>query len=196
MITVDYPNRIISIPKVDMPLVQMTPFEIHELNCDTLRLALKDIEDGEEGMFYPDTHRTNAPVTVGGTTLARVLEIINGFTITFENLHYAVNVVGANSNIGDVMNLNDVSVRTANSAGLVVTTGGSGASAAEVWQYATRTLTASALTTEQNDRLNEIWAMHGLDIANPLIVNATQRVIGSIIQSLTTVGPETTVQRL
>ena len=179
-----------------MALVQTIPFEIRELSCETLRLALKDREDGEEGMFYPDTHRTNAPVSIGGVTLARVLEIINSFTITFEDGSYAVNVVGANSNIGDRTNLNQVSVRSANSAGLIVTTGGSGATAAEVWQYGNRTLTASGLTSEQNDRLNEIWAMHGLDITNPLVVNATQRVIGAIIQSLTTVGPETTVQRL
>jgi hypothetical protein len=52
-------------------------------------------------------------------TLARVVEIINDYTITFENGTYAVNLAGANSNIGDVVNLNSVSVRSANSAGLV-----------------------------------------------------------------------------
>ena len=52
-------------------------------------------------------------------TLARTVEIINGYTVTFEDGQYAVNLVGANSNVGDVVNVNQVSVRSANSAGLV-----------------------------------------------------------------------------
>ncbi|NOR65437.1 MAG: hypothetical protein GQ468_05405 [Candidatus Scalindua sp.] len=32
---------------------------------------------------------------------------------------YAVRMVGANSNLGDVVNVNQVSIRTANSAGLI-----------------------------------------------------------------------------
>jgi len=48
-----------------------------------------------------------------------VVEIINGYTVTFEDDSYAVNLVGANSNIADVVNLNTVSVRAANSAGLI-----------------------------------------------------------------------------
>jgi hypothetical protein len=69
-------------------------------------------------MSFLDTHSHNQPVTVGGVTLARVIEIINGYTITFENGQYAVNLVGGNTNIADVTNVNQVSVRSANSAGL------------------------------------------------------------------------------
>lgn len=65
------------------------------------------------------THNHVAPVTVGGVELARVVEIINDYTITFEDGQYAVNIVGGNSNIGDNVNVNQVSVRSANSAGLV-----------------------------------------------------------------------------
>jgi hypothetical protein len=57
-------------------------------------------------------------VSLGGLTYARVIEIINGYTITFEDGQYAVNLVGANSNVGDCVNVNQVSVRSANSAGL------------------------------------------------------------------------------
>jgi len=39
--------------------------------------------------------------------------------VTFEDGSYAVNLVGANSNISDITNLNSVSVRAANSAGLI-----------------------------------------------------------------------------
>ena len=118
-ITIDYTTRIISIQKVDMALVQSTPFEIYELDINDFRLSLKDIEDNVVGIPFVDTHVHNTIVTVGGVTLARVVEIINGYTVTFEDDSYAVNLVGANSNIADVVNLNTVSVRAANSAGLI-----------------------------------------------------------------------------
>lgn len=117
-ITIDWPTKIISIPKADLLLVQSVPTEIRELNIDTFRLALKDLEDSVDGMVWPNTHNNNPPVSVGGVSLARVVEIINGYTVTFEDGQYAVNLSGANSNIGDVVNVNQVSVRSANSAGL------------------------------------------------------------------------------
>jgi hypothetical protein len=117
-ITIDWPNGVISVPKADTTLIQSTPTEIRQLNLDTFRLTLKDLEDSEEGMPWPKTHNHNTSVTVGGVTLARVVEIINGYTVTFEDGQYAVNLVGANSNVGDVVNVNQVSVRSANSAGL------------------------------------------------------------------------------
>ncbi len=118
-LSINYATRVITIPKADLTLVQSTPFEIRELNIDNFRLELKDIEDSAEGMPFVDTHRHNTAVSIGGVTLARVVEIINGYTITFEDGNYAVNLTGANSNIGDVLNLNQVQVRSANSAGLV-----------------------------------------------------------------------------
>jgi hypothetical protein len=117
-ITIDYTTRIISVPKADMTLVQSTPFEIYELDVNEFRLTLKDIEDNIGGIPFVDTHVHNTAVTIGGITLARVVEIINGYTVTFEDGMYAVNLVGANNNIGDVVNLNQVSVRSTNSAGL------------------------------------------------------------------------------
>lgn len=117
-ITINWPTGVISVPKADMTLIQSTPFEIRELDINTFRLALKDLEDDEEGQPWIRTHNHNTTVSVGGVTLARVIEIINGYTITFEDGNYAVNLIGANSNIADVINLNSVSVRAANSAGL------------------------------------------------------------------------------
>ena len=118
-ITIDWPNKIINVPKSYMTLVQTTPVEVRRLDIDVFRLDLKDLEDDEEGIPYLDTHSHQGPVTVGGVTLARVVEIINGYTVTFEDDQYAVNLIGANSNIADVTNVNQVSVRSANSAGLV-----------------------------------------------------------------------------
>jgi hypothetical protein len=121
-----------------MTLIQTLPFEVRELNIDEFRLELKDLED-DEGMPFLDTHSHNTTVTVGGTVLARVVSIINSYTVTFEDGIYAVNLVGANSNILDVANLNSVSIRSANSAGLIeVDTGGTATAIADaVWDEAT-----------------------------------------------------------
>jgi hypothetical protein len=117
-VSVDWPTKIISVPKADMTLIQSSP-EIRELDLDVFRLTLKDLEDDETGMPFIRTHNHNPPVTVGGVTLARVVEIINGYTITFQDDQYAVNLVNANNNVADVTNVNQVSIRSANSAGMV-----------------------------------------------------------------------------
>jgi hypothetical protein len=122
-ITIDWGTKIISVPKSDLTLIQLDPIEVRELDLNWFRLQLKDLEDSEDGMVHLDTHQHNPPVTVGGVTLARVVEIINGYTVTFEDGQYAVNLQGANTNVGDVVNLNQVSVRSSNSAGLVTSAG-------------------------------------------------------------------------
>jgi hypothetical protein len=104
-----------------MLLIQYSPTEVRELNLNTFRLALKNIEDDEAGIVQPTTHNHNPVVTVSGVQLARVIEILDPYTITFENGQYAVNLVGANSNVADKTNVNNVSVRSANSAGLIQT---------------------------------------------------------------------------
>lgn len=118
-ITIDWGTRVIFIPRNDLTLIQLTPTEIRELNLNEFRMTLKDLEDSEDGMCFPDTHRHNTEVSIAGLVIARVIEIINGFTITFEDGQYAVNLVGANSNVGDVVNVNQVSIRSQNSAGLI-----------------------------------------------------------------------------
>ena len=120
-ITIDWKNRIIHVPKDFMTLIQVSPTEIRELDTDLFRLALKDLEDDPAGMAYPDTHRHIAGVSVGGVTLARVVEIIEPYTVTFEDGQYAVNLTRSNNNIGDRVNVNQVSVRSSNSAGLMQT---------------------------------------------------------------------------
>ena len=117
-ISVNWGTKVITVPKADTQLVSIGPPEVRQLDINIFRLELKALEDNEQGITYDDTHSHNPPVTIGGVTLARVVEIINGYTVTFENGSYAVNLVGANSNIADVTNLNNVQIRSANSAGL------------------------------------------------------------------------------
>ncbi len=124
-ISIDWGTKVIFVPKDDMALVQTVPFEIRSLDINEFRLALRELEYSEDGMLYEPTHNHNTPVSIGGTSLARVIEIINGYTIVFENGSYVAQVINGNSNIGDVVNLNTVSVRTSNSAGLIVSEGAS-----------------------------------------------------------------------
>jgi len=117
-LSIDWTNRVIFVSRFDLTLVQAIPTEIRYLDLDLFRRELKSIE-GSEGMPYPDTHRHNSEVEFGGITLARSIEIINGYTVTFEDGQYAVTLLGANSNVADVSNVNQVSIRSFNSAGLV-----------------------------------------------------------------------------
>lgn len=115
---VDWGTKTVNVDKADMLLIQSTPVEVRQLNLDDFRLDLADIQDDEEGMPFLDIFRHNPPVTIAGVTLSRVVEIINGYTLTFEDGLYNVNITGGNSNVADVVNKNQVGVNTANSAGL------------------------------------------------------------------------------
>lgn len=114
-ISVDFSTKVITIPKSFMTMLSAT---LYELDVNAFRLALKDIEDNE-GIAYLDTHRHNTQVVLAGVTYARTVEIINGYTVTFEDGQYAVKCVGANHNLADVKNLNQVSLIIGNSAGLI-----------------------------------------------------------------------------
>lgn len=124
-LTIDWASKVIFVPKFYLTHVSGTSYQ---LDTNKFRNDLKDIEDNTDGIVYPDTHRHNTEVVLSGITYARVIEIINGYTVTFEDGLYSVNLVGSNNNIPDVLNLNQVSVRAANSAGLVTinTSGGVG----------------------------------------------------------------------
>lgn len=145
-ISVDWATRVITVPRADLLEIQLIPSEIRQLDLDAFRSELNDISDDSEGMPFPDTHSHNTTVTVGGVTLARVVEIINGYTVTFEDGLYAVNLVGANSNVADVTNVNFVSIRAANSAGLIQVTSGSGVLPSDIVDIKNAVWDASALS--------------------------------------------------
>ncbi len=115
MITITWPTKIIYVPQSFLSLISGSRYKF---DLDDFRLALKDLEDSEEGMGSERTHNHVAPISVGAVTLARVVEIINGYTITFEDGNYSAEFDGANTNAADVVNVNQVSVRPNNSAGL------------------------------------------------------------------------------
>lgn len=197
-ITIDWGNKIIFVPRNDMTLIQSSPFEVRELDANIFRLALKDLEDSEQGLIFPDTHNHNTEIVLGGVTYARFIEIINDYTVTFEDGQYAVNIVGANTNIGDVTNLNQVSIRSSNSAGLIVTSGSGGSGptaaqiAAQVWESLlsahTNILTMGGMVNTLNTRtLNTYNLLNGVDFKLDLNLAKTDDVLldtQSLINSL------------
>jgi len=120
-ITINYLTKVISVPRADMLLLQTVPTEIRELDLIAFRNIIKAFEDDETGISYDITHNWFPSQTVGGVQLAPVLVMVNGYTVTFEDGQYAVNFKGANTNLQDVTNVNQVSIRPSNSAGLVQT---------------------------------------------------------------------------
>jgi hypothetical protein len=55
-ISVDWNNKIITVPKTSTILVQSVPTEIRTLDINTFRLTLRDLEDDDAGMPWPRTH--------------------------------------------------------------------------------------------------------------------------------------------
>lgn len=80
-------------------------------------------------------------------------------------------------------------VAAAEAAGAKTGPGGGGASAADIWAYEL----APGVTAGQ--MLLEIWRIHGLDAANPLVVTQTARTTDAIDQTITDVAGTITVSR-
>lgn len=115
-ISIDWGTLVINVP---LSYLTLSSGSVYTMDVDQFRLDLKALEATSEGMAFPRTHNHNTTVTLSGITYARTVEIINGYTVTFEPGAYAVVFGGANHNIIDVMNFNGVSALGNNSAGLI-----------------------------------------------------------------------------
>lgn len=128
-ISVNWNTNVIFVPQADLTSLGGG---VYELDLDVFRLSLKAIEAGE-GITFTDLHKHTTEATLSGTTFARVVEILSPYTVEFEDLQYAVNLVGANSNIPDKAVVNQVSIRSFNTGGLVVDSTMPTQIATEVW---------------------------------------------------------------
>ena len=117
-ISINYATFVIFIPRADLLVLQTTPSFVYQLNLESFYREVMDLQDDQAGSPFPTAINNTAPVSIGGVTLARVIEIINGYTVEFEDGKYAVNLSGANTNLQDVAIVNQVSIRPNNSAGL------------------------------------------------------------------------------
>jgi hypothetical protein len=117
-ISIDYATFIIFVPRADLVEIQNTPSFVYQLNMEWFYRQVADLQDDQPGSPFETAANNTAPVDIGGVLLARVIEIINGYTVEFEDGQYAVNLTGANTNLQDVAVVNQVSIRPNNSAGL------------------------------------------------------------------------------
>lgn len=113
-ISMHWPTRVITVPKLDTVLVQLAPFELRALDVDVFRLALKLLEESEEGIVHPDTHEHRSSYNIGTNVEPRAVIIINGYTVTFEDGSWAADIINGKNNVLDALNLNNVQVRTDN----------------------------------------------------------------------------------
>jgi len=151
-ISINPATKVISILQADLTFVSG---DLYELDTDQFRKDVMDLLSSEPFAWMPDAYDHNSEYTVVGVTYARKVEMINGYSITFENNVYTVRLAGSNNNIFDVEGgiLNpsgNVTVVGQNSAGLIVVTSGSGLSAAQATQ------------------LIEIYTRLGLNLADPI----------------------------
>jgi len=123
-VSIDWGTKVIYVPQSDL-----TPKGgvLYELDLNWFRIQLRDLEDNEAGIPFLMTHRHNTEVLLSGVIYARTVEIINDYTVEFEDGQYVVSCVGANHNLADVKVANQVSLIIGNAAGLIkVETGVSG----------------------------------------------------------------------
>lgn len=119
-LSLDPATKVITIPQADLTLVSGT---LYELDTNQFRLDVGLLLATESYIWLPYAFSHNTEVTVAGTTFARIIEFINGFSIEFEDGQYTVRLAGSNNNIFDVENgilqQNQVQIIAQNSAGLV-----------------------------------------------------------------------------
>lgn len=153
-ISVDIGTKIISVPQSYLTLVGGI---VYTLDTNQLRLDLRDWEDSEAGIIADTTHIHKTKSVLSGVTYARIFEIINGYTVEFEDTgsHYTVICQGTNHNLADVMVQNAVNLIIGNSAGLVEINSAA-IGAADVWNH-----TLSSGNTAEDEQVKARKAAQG-----------------------------------
>ena len=157
MISIDWTTKVITVPQSYLTPVSGSLFS---LDINTFRLDLRNMEAGE-GITFDETHAHTTEQPLNPVILARFVEIINGYTITFENGSYVVDIVGGNTNFLDVLNVNSVSVRSNNSAGMIKDP------AQAVWEYDITNITQEE-TAGKHLRDSEKNSKNALSVASSL----------------------------
>ena len=117
-LSVTWDTKVINVLQADLTLISGA---LYSMDTDQFRKDLNNLSDSEEGIVFDTTHEHTAEKTIAGDTFARFIEIINGYTVSFEDLQYTVKLIGSNNNIFDegVIVHNQVSIIPTNSAGLI-----------------------------------------------------------------------------
>jgi len=153
--SIDFPTKVITVPRSDLALVSGT---IYTMDTEGyFRTELMSLMDDAIAMHWPQSYFHETESTIAGVTYARKIKIINGYSVVFTpNEQWTVILEGSNNDIFDVENgilvQNQVQVIPTNSAGLIVTTVGSG------------------LSIEQAAQLKDIYKLLGLDNTDSVTV--------------------------
>lgn len=122
-LAIDYATKVITVPQSDCSLVSGT---LYTMDTESyFRTELMALQDDENYMWMPVAFNHNTEVTIAGTTYARAISIINGYTVQFTpDAQWSVVLEGSNNDIwdvgGGVLVQNQVQVIPTNSAGLIV----------------------------------------------------------------------------
>ncbi len=124
-ISIEEATQIITVDQADLTFVSGA---LYDMDTNDYRLAVGALLDDERYMWMDPAFIHNTQVTVAGTTFARTIEQINGYSLTLENLTYSARMINSNNNLFDVENgiLNpsgNVTVVSTNAAGLIVNQG-------------------------------------------------------------------------
>lgn len=115
-------TRVISVPQSDLTLVSGT---LYKMDTNAFRYNLMDLLANEDHIWMPDAYFHNTEQSVAGVTYARLIGIINGYSVEFlPDSQWSVILEGSNNDIWDIESSilvqNQVQVIPTNSAGLIV----------------------------------------------------------------------------
>jgi len=186
-ISIDPATLVISVPQADLTLIGGT---LWSLDSNQFRKDVNTLQAAEPAIWQKPAFQHNTEVTFAGTTFARSIEFINGFSITFEDTGsaYTIRIDGSNNNIHDIDAgiLNPTALTTVvstNSAGLIVTGG-------------------SALTAAETLKLTQIHNDRGLNLTtdkviteNTLDTDYTEVNADGVTKTVIKSGSTTTINR-
>lgn len=114
-LSADWITKIITVPKSELALISGTRYSI---TVDYWFELLRELNASNQGVV----ETTNEPLyqnTSPTTTTPRITDVINGYTVVFEDGAYSVEFTDGNTNIREVEIKNQVSVGTNNTSALI-----------------------------------------------------------------------------
>lgn len=108
----EWSTKIITVPKTELTLVSGTHYTI---TVDYWWQLLREANYDAEGMVFDTMYNSIAPTS----STPRIVEVVNGYTVQFENGLYSVEFINGNTNFRDVEIKNTVSVGTNNTTGFI-----------------------------------------------------------------------------
>ena len=110
-----WPTKVITVPKSDLTLVSGTKYSLTVLYWFQLLRELNGTVEGVAETIGAPIYNNTSPTPA----TPRIIDVINGYTIQFEDGLYSVDIIEGNTNLRDVEIKNSVSVGTNNTTGFV-----------------------------------------------------------------------------